>query len=104
MRSTCVARGGVCPGDRTDDAEVLEQSDALRPSEIGLWPNQPIGSTDGDPGLAGLQHHHHGVDVRDGDTRVLAKTPRKQAQPIKTRLLGTTFPQLGNVWIFSASD
>lgn len=84
MCSTCVACGGVRPGDRADDVEVLEQSDPVRRSEVGLGPNQPVGSADGDPGLAGLQHHHHGVDVGDGDTRVLAETPGKQTQQSKS--------------------
>lgn len=90
---TCVTRGGgVCPGDRADDVEVLEQRDPVGPSEVGLRPNQPVGSADGDPGLAGLQHHHHGVDVGDGDARVLAETPENKH--IKSK----------NVWVFFASD
>lgn len=76
-RRTCVTHGGVRPGDRADDVEVLEQSDSVRPAEVGLGSNQPVSSADGDPGLAGLQHHHHGVDVGDGDARVLGETPGK---------------------------
>lgn len=86
---TCVTRGGgggVRPGDRADDVEVLEQGDPVRPSEVGLRPDQPVGSADGYPGLAGLQHHHHGVNVGDADARVLAETPGKQTHPIKRRL------------------
>lgn len=76
---TCVTRGGgVRPGDRADDVEVLEESDPARRSEVGLRPGQPLGSADGYPGLAGLQHHHHGVDVGDGDAGVLAETSGKE--------------------------
>lgn len=85
---TCVTRGGggIRPGDRADDVEVLEQGDPVRPSEVRLRPDQPVGSADGYPGLAGLQHHHHGVNVGDADARVLAETPGKQTHHIKSRL------------------
>lgn len=77
-------RGNVRPGDCADDVEVLEESDPARRSEVSLWPSQPLGSADGYPGLAGLQHHHHGVNVRDGDTRILAETSGKQTSDKNT--------------------
>lgn len=72
---TCVRRGGVCPGDCADNVEVLEQNDASRCSEVRGRPAQSLHPGDGDPGLAGLQHHDHRIDVRDGDAGVFTKTP-----------------------------
>lgn len=66
---------GVCPGHCADDVKVLEKSDAAGRSEVGRRPAHSLHPGDGDPGLAGLQHHHHCVDVRDGDAGVFAKTP-----------------------------
>lgn len=72
---TCVMCGGICPGHRADDVEVLEKSYATWRSEVGSRPAQSLHSSDGDPGLAGLQHHHHRINVGDGDTSVFTKTP-----------------------------
>ena len=72
---TCVLCGGICPGHRADDVEVLEKNYAAWCSEVRSWPAQSLHPGDGDPGLAGLQHHHHCINVRDGDTSVLTKTP-----------------------------
>lgn len=67
--------GGVCPGHCADDVQLLEQSYAPWSLQIRDRSAQPLHSGDGYPGLAGLQHHHHGVDVRDGDTGVLSEAP-----------------------------
>lgn len=72
---TCVTCGGVCLGDCADDVEVLEESYASRRSEVGGRPIQSLHSGDGYPGLTGLQHHHHRIDVWDGDASVFTKTP-----------------------------
>lgn len=69
--------GGICLGDRANDVEVLEQNNASCRSEVWGRPIQPFHSSDGYPGLTGLQHHHHSIDVWDGDTRVFAKAPGK---------------------------
>lgn len=73
---TCVMCAGVCPGHCAADVEVLEKCHAALCSEAGRRPAQSLRSGDGDPGLAGLEHHHHRLDVRDGDARVLTETPR----------------------------
>lgn len=67
--------GGVRPGDCADDVEILEQSHASWRSEVGGRPIEPLHSGDCYPGLTGLQHHHHRIDVWDGDTSVFTKTP-----------------------------
>lgn len=72
---TCVVCGDVYPGDSTEDVKVLKQSYALWGFEVRGWPAESLHSGDGDSGLAGLQHHHHSINVRDGDTGVLPKTP-----------------------------
>lgn len=72
---TWMMRGGVRPGDRADDVEVLEKDHAPRGSEVRRRPGQPLHTCDGYSGLAGLQHHHHGIDVWDGDARILSETP-----------------------------
>lgn len=78
-----MVRGGVCPGDRADDVEVLEQSYTLRRSEVRGRQIQSLHSGDGYPGLTGLQHHHHRVDVRDGDTGVFTKAPGEYREAIE---------------------
>lgn len=78
-----MVRGGVCPGDRADDVEVLEQSYTLRRSEVRGRQIQSLHSGDGYPGLTGLQHHHHRVDVRDGDTGVFTKAPGEDREAIE---------------------
>lgn len=77
---TCMMCGGICPGDCADDVEVLEQNYASCRSEVWGWPIQSLHSSDGYPGLTGLQHHHHSIDVWDGDTSVFTKTPGTDIQ------------------------
>lgn len=72
---TCVMCCGVRPGHCADDVQVLEKSYAARRAEVGRRPAHSLHPSDGDPGLAGLQHHHHCIDVGDGDASVFTKTP-----------------------------
>lgn len=77
---TCMMCGGICLGDRANDVEVLEQNDASCRSEVWGRPIQPFHSSDGYPGLTGLQHHHHSINVWDGDTCVLTEAPGKDTE------------------------
>ena len=72
---TWVVGGGVSLGDGAADVEVLEEGQARGAPQVGGCPDEALRPADGDSGLAGLHHHDHGIDVRDGDTRVLAETP-----------------------------
>lgn len=70
----------IRPGDGADDVDVLEERDASRAAEVRGRPGQSLCSSDGDPGLAGLEHHHHRVDVRDGDACVFTETPSDESR------------------------
>lgn len=72
---TCVMCSGVCPGDCADDVEVLEQNNPPWCSEVGGWMAQSLHSADCDPGFTGLKHHHHCINIWDGNTHVFTKTP-----------------------------
>ena len=48
------------------DAEVLEGGHPQRAVHVGGRPDESIGAPDGDPRLAGRQHHNHRLDVWDG--------------------------------------
>lgn len=85
---TCVSLAAVGPGHCADDVQVLEQSYACRLSEVGGRPAQPFDSSDGDPRLAGLQHHHHCIDVGDGDAGVLTETPGDTERRMKPSTAG----------------
>lgn len=82
---TCVMCGGVRPGDCAADVEVLEQICASWRSDVGGRPIQSLHSSDGYPGLTGLQHHHHRVNVWDGDTSVFTKTPGEEKKGRRVR-------------------
>lgn len=77
---TCMMCGGIRLGDRANDVEVLEQNNASCRSEVWGRPIQPFHSGDGYPGLAGLQHHHHSINVWDGDTCVFTKAPGRDTE------------------------
>ena len=57
------------------DAEVFEGCHTQRATEVTGRPDELGGSDYGDSGFTWWQHHHHCLDVWDGETRVLSETP-----------------------------
>lgn len=97
---TCVMCSGVCPGDCADDVEVLEQNNPSWCSEVWGWMAQSLHSADCDPGFTGLKHHHHCINIWDGNTRVFTKTPGRREAEEWERLCQL---KLELVWCFTAT-